>query len=263
LFSLEEHGSPRRRVMYHLQESMRAPFYLFHATPSFHGTTTCPDLEPDYVPSLESQIIVLEVLTKACPVILVIDMVIFSGKALHSETAVGIPWSQWGPQYTCWFRYQPSCKISVFGSKMAIALPRYAHPRDLSPKALSTDPCFYVHILDFNQRVIARAENPHNPDSLTRFICKPSDHLPGPIISNRSYIATICRTQFSPYRFTGLFLEADRLTLTWVGVLNYVFRDDLTMPNRSCGMARFIFRLFPLCSWRSTRALCTRIDISS
>lgn len=82
--------------VYHLQESMRAPFELFHATPSFHGTT-CPDFEHSYVPSLESQIIVLEVLTNAGLGFLVIDMVIFSGKALHSETPAGIPWSQWGP----------------------------------------------------------------------------------------------------------------------------------------------------------------------
>lgn len=39
--------------------------------------------------------------------------------------------------------------------------------RTLSPKTLSTDPCFYVHILDFNQRVIARGENVYNPDSST------------------------------------------------------------------------------------------------
>lgn len=215
LFTLEERGSPQRRVMYRLQESVRAPFYLFHATPSFHGATTCPGLEPGYVPSLESQIIVLETLTNAWPVILVIDMVIFSGKALHSETPVEVPWSQWGPQYTCCFRHHSSYQISVFGSKMAYALPRYALPRDLTPKALGTDTCFYVHILDFNQRVIARAENIYNPDSLTHIICKPSDYLPGPIISNRSYIATTCRTQFSPYLFTKLFLEDDRLTLTW------------------------------------------------
>lgn len=249
--------------MYHLQESVRAPFYLFHATPSFHGATACPDLEPGYLPSLESQIIVLEALTNAYPVLLVIDMVIFSGNALHSETPVEIPWSQWGPQYTCCFRHHPSCRISVFGSKMAIALPRYALPWDLIPKALSTDPCFNVHILDFNQRAIARAENIHNPDSSTRFICKPSDYLPGPIISNRSYIATICRTQFSPHLFIGLFLETDRFTLTWVGVLNYIFSDDLTMQSRSCRMTLFVFRSFPLYRWRSKRALCTRINISS
>ncbi|KAG1823949.1 uncharacterized protein BJ212DRAFT_1476799 [Suillus subaureus] len=220
LYTLQEHGSPQRRVMYRLQESVRAPFYLFHATPSFHGATACPDLEPGYVPSPESQIIVLETLTNACPVILVIDMVIFSGKALHSETPVEVPWSEWGPQFTCCFRHHPSHQISVFGSKMAYALPRYALPRplplDLTPKGLCTDTCFYVHILDFNQRVITRAENIRDPDLPTRSICKPSDHSHGPIISNCPYIAAICRIQFSPYGFARLFLENDRLTLTWL-----------------------------------------------
>ncbi|KAG1844826.1 hypothetical protein DFJ58DRAFT_747570 [Suillus subalutaceus] len=221
LYTLQEHGSPQRRVMYRLQESVRAPFYLFHATP-FQGATACPDLEPGYVPSLESQIIVLETLTNACPVILVIDMVIFSGKVLHSETPVEVPWSEWGPQYTCCFRHHPSCQISVFGSKIACALPRYALLRPLplsTPKGLCTDTCFYVHILDFNQRVIARAENIYDPNLPTRFICKPSDHSHGPIISYRPYISTICRTQFSPHCFARLFLEDDRLTLTWL-------RDD-------------------------------------
>lgn len=137
-YTLQEHGSLRRRAMYRLLESVRAPFYQFHATPSFHGATTCPDLEPGYVPSLESQIIVLETLTNAWPVILVIDVVIFSGKALHSETPIEIPWSEWGPQYTCCFQHNSSCQISVFGSKIAYALPRYAIPRALpwisSPK---------------------------------------------------------------------------------------------------------------------------------
>lgn len=220
LYTLQEHGSPQRRAMYRLQECVRAPFYQFHATPSFHGATTCPDLESGYLPSLESQIIVLETLTNAWPVILVIDMVIFSGKALHSETPTEIPWSEWGPQYTCCFRHNSSCQISVFGSKIAYALPRYAIPRalplDLALEGLCTDTCFYVHILDFNQRVIARAENIYDPDTPTRFIRKPSDHYHGPIISNRPYIATVCRTQFSPYCFARLFLEHDRLTLTWL-----------------------------------------------
>ncbi|KAG1753373.1 hypothetical protein EDB19DRAFT_826196 [Suillus lakei] len=216
LYTLQVHGSPQCRIMYRLHESARAPFYLFHATPSFYGATACPDLKPGYVPSLESQIIVLEALTNAWPVILVIDMVIFSGKVLHSETPDAIPWLDWGPQYTCYFRHHSSCQISVFGNKLA-----YALPRDLSPEVgqtlegHSTGTCFYVHILDFNKRAIARAENIYDPDSLTRIICKP-DYFDRPIISNRPYIATVCRTHFSPHCFARLFLEHDRLTLTWL-----------------------------------------------
>lgn len=222
LYTLQEHGSPQRRIMYRLHESVRAPLYLFHATPSFHGATACPDLEPGYVPSLESQIIVLETLTNTWPVILVIDMAIFSGNAFYSETPVEIPWWEWGPQHTCCFRHHSSHQISVFGSKIAYALPRYALPRDLTPKVgktlegLRAETCFYVHILDFNKRAIARAENIYDPDSPTRFICKLSDYIHGPVISNRPYIATVCRTRFLPNYFSGLFLEHDRLTLTWL-----------------------------------------------
>jgi hypothetical protein len=220
LYTFQEHGSPQRRVMYRLQESVRAPFYLFHATPSFRGATAGPNLEPSHMPSLESQIIVLETLTNAWPVILVIDMVIFSRKASHSETPVEIPWPEWGPQYTCCFRHHSSCQISVFGSKMAYALPRHVLPRaltlDLTPKELCTETSFCVHILDFNQRVIARAENIHDPNLPIHLICKPSNHSHGPVISNRPYIATICHTQFSSDCFAKLFLEDNRLTLTWL-----------------------------------------------
>lgn len=221
LYTLEEHGSPLRRVMYRLHESVRAPFYLFHATPSFHGATSCPDLEPGYVPSPESQIIVLKTLTNACPVILVIDMVIFSRKVLHSEALVEVPWTEWGPQYTCCFRHHPSYQISVFGSKIAYALPRNVHPWELNYKvgerqALASHDRFYVHILDFNQRAIARAENIYGPDSPTYFTCKPSEYRHAPAISTRPYIVTVCHARFSPFCLSGLFLEHDRLTLTWL-----------------------------------------------
>ncbi|KAG2130831.1 uncharacterized protein EDB93DRAFT_1179089 [Suillus bovinus] len=217
LYTLQENGPPQRRVMYRLQESLLASFYLFHGTPSFHAATACPDLEPDYVPSLESQIVVLETITNARPVVLVIDMVIFSEKALHSDTPVEIPWSEWGPQYTCCFQHHSSCQISVFGSKMAYALPWDITPKiGKKPEGLCTQDCFYVHILDFNQRAIARAENIYDPDSPTCLICKSSDYPHGSIISNRPYIATVCRTRFFPNRFVRLFLEHDRLTLTWV-----------------------------------------------
>ncbi|KAG1737334.1 hypothetical protein EDB19DRAFT_1718848 [Suillus lakei] len=131
---------------------------VVHVTPSFHGSAARHDLMPGYLPSLESQMMVLEMLSRAPPLILVVDMVIFSEKALHSVTPVKIPWMDWGPQHTCYFPHHPSHRISVLGSKMACAL-----PRDRSPapgermEGLSTPDCdkFYVHIWDFNKRAIA------------------------------------------------------------------------------------------------------------
>lgn len=151
----------------------------------------------------------------------------------------------------------------MFGSKMAIAIPRDGLPQDLIPQNTQHRPLFLRAHLGLQSAGHRSRGKCFQPRLINRFICKPSDYLPGPVISNRSYIATIYRTQFSSDLFNGLFLEVNRLTLTWVGVLDYIFSDDLTMPSRSCGMARFIFRLFPLYRWRSTRALCTRIDISS
>ncbi|KAG0700283.1 hypothetical protein DFH29DRAFT_932997 [Suillus ampliporus] len=216
LYTLQEHGPPQRRIMYRLLQSLRAPFYQFHATPSFHSATARPDLIPGYVPSPESQIIVLEARTNAWPIILVIDMVIFSGKALYSEIPVEIPWSDWGPQYTCCFPHHSSHKISVFGSKMAYALPQDGIP-ELGQRlqGLSTNSRFYVHILDFNKRAIARAENMYDTDSPHLPVRKP-DYFDGAIISNHPYTATVCRTPFSSSRFDRLFLEHDRLTLTWL-----------------------------------------------
>ncbi|KAG2125395.1 hypothetical protein DEU56DRAFT_573527 [Suillus clintonianus] len=242
--------------MYRLHKSLCAPFYLFHATPPFHGATTFPDLMPGYVPSPESQVIVLEA-HNAWPASIVIDMVIFSGKTLPSETPIEIPWSKWGPQYTYRFDFPHHLvhQISVFGSKIACVLPGHLTPE--LARTLEGQPCFYVHIWDFNKRVIARAENIHDPDSPIHLIHKSDDPDGSP-----PYIATVYRTPHPNHVFRKLFLEHDRLTLTWVGVLNYGFSDGLMGPNCSCKITRFIFKSFPLYR-RSARTPRTRINISS
>ncbi|KAG1779646.1 hypothetical protein EV702DRAFT_1043567 [Suillus placidus] len=51
-------------------------------------------------------------------------MTIFSDMALHSDMPVEIPWSNWGPQHAYYFPHHESHHISVFGSKMAYALPQ-------------------------------------------------------------------------------------------------------------------------------------------
>ncbi|KAG1737431.1 hypothetical protein EDB19DRAFT_1986545 [Suillus lakei] len=117
-----------------------SPLYVIHASPSFHSAAARPDLMPDYVTSPESQIMVLEVLSGSLQVILVIDMAIFSAEAVHSEIPVEIPWSEWGPKYARCFPHHPSHKISVFGSKMAYALPLDRTPDPgQRPEALPSD----------------------------------------------------------------------------------------------------------------------------
>ncbi|KAG0708038.1 hypothetical protein DFH29DRAFT_1075991 [Suillus ampliporus] len=228
LYTLQElDGSPQRRITYVLPKFRysSSPEYVVHATPSFqfHCAAARPDLMPDYVPSLESQIMVLEVFPDAWPIILVINMTIFTGGALHSETHVEIPWPDWGPRHTCCFPHHRSYRISMFGSKMVYALPRdrISEPGQ-SQKGLSTK--FYVHILDFNTRVIARLENSsksespdllvRKPERLTRF-CSCFDRS---FISNHLYTATVCRVPFTtmnnPY-FRDFFLQQNRLTFTW------------------------------------------------
>ncbi|KAG0696545.1 hypothetical protein DFH29DRAFT_195043 [Suillus ampliporus] len=217
LYTLQEPNAlPRRRITYLLPKLYRN--LVVHATPSFYGLANHPDLIPGHVPSLESQILVLETISyQQSDIIMVIDMVIFSDKALHSETHVEIPWSDWGPKHTCCFPHHPSHLISVFGSKMAYALPQYCTP---TPghilEALPTDGRFYVHIWDFNQRSIARSESINSPGLLIR---KPGRlakmYYEKEIISNHPYTATVCHASFSTRDFRGLFLEGDRLTLTW------------------------------------------------
>ncbi|KAG1872278.1 hypothetical protein F4604DRAFT_1904188, partial [Suillus subluteus] len=127
VYTLQEFdGSLRPRLTYLLPKCHRSPLIFVHASPSFSGTAARADLTPGFVPSLESQIIVLELNSYPCTtsVILVIDTVIFSGMDLQSETHVEIPWSDWGPQHTCCFPHEHSHKISVFGSRMAYTLPQ-------------------------------------------------------------------------------------------------------------------------------------------
>jgi hypothetical protein len=154
-------------------------------------------------------------------IILVIDMVIFSEQAIQPQMPVTIPWSDWRPQYTCCFPHHPSHQISVFGSKMAYALPQYRTPGPgQRVERLSGQDRFYVHIWDFNKRAIARAKNANDRSFLIR--------RPGPvadscsvekIFSDRHYTTAVCRTAFEMLGFERLFLESDRLTLTWVSFL--------------------------------------------
>ncbi|KAG1898368.1 uncharacterized protein F5891DRAFT_1239269 [Suillus fuscotomentosus] len=218
-------GSPRPRLTYLLPKCHHSsfPFMIVHASPSFSGTAPRADLMPGYVPSLESQIIVLELISRprTLSIILVIDTVIFSGAALQSETHVKIPWSDWGPQHTCCFPHDPSYQISVFGSKMA-----YTLPRDHSPEPgqrlekLSAAGHFYIHIWDFNKRAITRSGNFYNPDSPDLLVRKPGGVVQScfdeEIISNHPYTATVCRAPFLTYGLRELFLEQDRLILTSV-----------------------------------------------
>jgi hypothetical protein len=228
-------GSPQHRITYllpGLRYYRSLPYYVIHATPSFHSTAARPDHMPGYVPSPESQIMVLEVLSEAWPVILVIDMVIFSERAIRSpgETPTYVPWSDWGHKYTYCFAHHPSHRISVFGSKMAYALPASSTPqpgdrvRGFYSGEQEGDE-FFVHIWDFNMRGIARAKHAHDRSSSDHLFRKPgriaSSCLAGDVISNRTYTATVSHASFARRCFDRLFLEHDRLTLTWVGVLNY------------------------------------------
>ncbi|KAG2116210.1 hypothetical protein BD769DRAFT_1778223, partial [Suillus cothurnatus] len=184
-------GLPRRRLTYHLPKSLPLHDIYVHGHSSFHGKAAYSELMPSYIPSLESQIMVLEFFPTT---ILVIDMAIFSDMALHSDMPVEIPWSEWGPRHTYCFPHHPSHRISVFGSKMAYALPQDRVPDPGQRLAgLSTEGYFYVHIWDFNKRVIARSESVNDPDSPDLFICKPgrmTDSFGDDIFSNHAYTAT-------------------------------------------------------------------------
>lgn len=229
LYTLRElDGSPQRRTTYllpNLKYRGSSPFYVIHSTPPFPNTRL--DLIPGYVPSLQSRIMVLEVLSDAWPVILVIDMAICLEQAIHSETLDEIPWSNWGPQHTCCFPHHPSHRIGVFGSKMAYALPRHSAPEPGERvEGLSTDhDYFFVHIWDFNKRAVARAENTYDCSSSGALVRKPGrlaqSCFVGDVTSDHPYTATVCRTPFKARFFDRLFLEQDRFILTWVGVLNH------------------------------------------
>jgi len=167
---------------------------------------------------------VLEILSLPWPVILVIDTIIFSEQAIHSETPVTIPWSDWGPKYTCCFPHHQSHRISVFGSKMAYTLPRDRTPKPGErPEKLSNDTGhFYVHIWDFNTRTILRAENARDCNTSDSLIHKPDRLVKSPfvepMVSDHPYTATVCRTPFVMDRFVTLFLEQDQLILTWASI---------------------------------------------
>jgi len=182
------------------------------------------------VPSLESQILVLEI---DLSVILVVDMVIFSEQAIQSETPVVVPWSHWGPQYTWCFLHDGDHSISVFGSKMAYALPldHTPAPGELSKGKSDEEDNFYVHIWDFNRRITARAENANGRNCSDPVIRKPrriahwsffEDNI-SYITSNRLYTATVCHTPFTANRFHRLFFDQDRLILSWVGTSVYEY----------------------------------------
>jgi hypothetical protein len=225
---------------------------------------------PSYVPSLESQILVLVVYLHESPIFFVIDMIIFLDKAIHSDTPVMVPWSDWGPQHTCCFPLDHSHALGVFGSKLAIALPLDRTPEPgqrLEELPLSTESHFYVHIWDFNKRVIAREEKSCDRTSQIQnpIIRKPgrlASCFDSDIILNHPYIASVCRTPFPSHDFGGLSFEQDRLVLKWVGALSYEYNDGLMCPHSGI-FSRLILRSFPLCRQRLGLTSRTRIDYSS
>jgi hypothetical protein len=261
-------GSPHRRIMYCLPVTL--PSCVLLGTTLFCGATVCPDLMPSYVPSLESQILVLVVYLHESPIFFVIDMIIFLDKAIHSDTPVMVPWSDWGPQHTCCFPLDHSHALGVFGSKLAIALPLDRTPEPgqrLEELPLSTESHFYVHIWDFNKRVIAREEKScdHTSQIQNPIIRKPgrlASCFDSDIISNHPYIASVCRTPFPSHDFGGLSFEQDRLILKWVGALSYEYNDGLMCPHSGI-FSRLILRSFPLCRQRLGLTSRTRIDYSS
>ncbi|OAX37303.1 hypothetical protein K503DRAFT_244353 [Rhizopogon vinicolor AM-OR11-026] len=221
LYTLREpDGSPQRRITHHLPK-LKYDFsvsYAIHVTPSFHSTSARTDLMLGYVPLLESQIMVLEFISQTWTGIFVIDMVIFSGHAIRSEMPVEIPWSDWGPHHTWCFPHYPNHQISVFGSKMAYTFSEYNSKPGERVNRHSQGHC-YVHILDFNKRIITRAENGYDRSSPVPLIRKPDRVLAdqscfvGDIISNHPCIATVCCNPFKMHDFDyswnkiGLFFQ--------------------------------------------------------
>jgi len=192
--------------------------------PSYNGTAARLDLLPDHVPSLESQIMVLEIQlpSPAGSFIVVIDTVIFSQQAILSETPVEIPWSDWGAKHAWCFPHHTSSKIGVFGSKMAYTLPlgHIPAPGETLTRASGDEDYFYVHIWDFNQRIITRAENANSRNPFDPVICKSHDVrllFAGEGIFNRPYTATIARMRFPVQYQYKIFFDQDRLILTSVG----------------------------------------------
>jgi len=111
-----------------------------------------PDLTTSYVPSLESQIVVLLVYSHEFPLF------------CHQYDHVEVPWSAWGPQHACYFPLDISCALNIFGSKLTCALPVGRTPEPgAGPEGLllSTE----SHAWDFNRGVIARSENSYDRSS--------------------------------------------------------------------------------------------------
>ncbi|KAG2358859.1 hypothetical protein BDR07DRAFT_1379075 [Suillus spraguei] len=201
------------------EDSISLTQTYIHGHPLFHGEPAHPELMPSYVPSLESQIMVLEIVLAGKGVILVVNMAIFSDAALNLDMPIEIPWSDWGPQHMYYFPHHFTHNISVFGSKMAYALPQDRIPDPGQRlEELPAQGYFYMHIWNFNQRFIACSECINDPNSLDCLICKPGpmpDSFGKEMFSNHAYTVTICHTPFSMF-VSRIFLEQDRLTLTWV-----------------------------------------------
>jgi hypothetical protein len=173
-------------------------------------------------------------------------MVIFLETAISPGSPVEIPWSDWGPQYTCCFPIELSHPISVFGSKLACVFLWIILPDlDKDQKKIPSQKHVYVHIWDFNKRVIARAQN-----TCDRTLQNPLIRLPGrltqscfdgDIISNHPYTAAVCHTPFPSEHFGGLFFEHDRFTLKWVGFF-LVVNTAMLMYSR-CSRRGLLTRL--------------------
>ena len=119
-------------------------------------------------------------------------------------------------------------------------------PDPFEPDHFSTDAdYFYVHIWDFNDRAIARAENACQRNSQRPLICRPGDiaqsDLSEDTLLDRPYIATVCRTPFKIDGFhisdLNLFLEQDRFTLTWVRLL--VMNIAISQMQHNCSLTNF------------------------
>ncbi|KAG2130838.1 uncharacterized protein EDB93DRAFT_1179126 [Suillus bovinus] len=189
--------TPRHRITYLLpilkpgrnSAPQVVPHYVVYASPSFHGTVAHPDLMPSYVPSMESQIMVLETLPASWPVIMVIDMAMFSEKAIQSETRVEIPWSDWGTQV--YMVLSASSKPPNHGSTL--------HRGTILPTHCSL-------------------RNIHDPNLPGVVIRKPvwfaQSCLDEDFTSNRPYMASVCAEPFSMHYLDRIFLEQDRLTVT-------------------------------------------------
>lgn len=218
MYTLQElDGPPKRRIMYHLPECVRAPFYVFHATPSFHGATARPDLMTGYVPSLESQIIVLEALCNAWPVILVTSIRSSSQKRQYTQRHLSRFLGRTRDRsIRVAFHITPAIKSVCSVAKWPILFlwivllnlekEWEAPPRIASTCTSGTSISESLHA----QKISATPTHQTvSSTSLVGLLSRTS------IIKNLPFTAAVCYRPFS--RFAGLFLEQNRLTLIWVG----------------------------------------------